>query len=246
MYCRAERERDGVHARTAADGARRRPGRPWPRPRAGPPRWGLRPPATGRSRPGAATRRCTAHPPAASSAAPRRRPAIAAAPSGPVTSPTGSYPWPPSRYEPRGGPDRADGHLVLGQGAGLVGADHGRAAQRLHRRQPPDHRAPPGHPPDADRQRDGHGGREPLRDRPDRQRDRRAEHLRPGLAPKHADGEGDGGEAQDHDGEDLAEPGQPPGQRGGERVDGPRPGGGSPPARSATRWPPRSPPPSRS
>ena len=44
------------------------------------------------------------------------------------------------RRRPSSG-DRAHGHLVLGHGAGLVGADHGGGAERLDGRQPPHERA---------------------------------------------------------------------------------------------------------
>ncbi len=50
-------------------------------------------------------------------------------------------------------PDRGDSHPVLGQGSGLVRADHVRRAQRLHRAEALDDRAAAHQLADADRQR---------------------------------------------------------------------------------------------
>ena len=66
-------------------------------------------------------------------------------------------------------------HLVAGQRAGLVGADHRDGAQRLDRGQPADQRVARRHALHADRQRDGHDRGQPLRDRRDRQADHRHE-----------------------------------------------------------------------
>jgi hypothetical protein len=59
------------------------------------------------------------------------------------------------------GPDGAHRHLVTGQGAGLVRADHGGAPEGLHGGQGADDGAPPGHAPDADREGDGEHHRQP-------------------------------------------------------------------------------------
>ena len=56
------------------------------------------------------------------------------------------------------------GHLVLCQGAGLVGADDLGAAQRLHRRQPPDHGVLLAHVGHADAQHHRHHRGQSLRD----------------------------------------------------------------------------------
>ena len=54
-----------------------------------------------------------------------------------------------SRSSPAGVHTRLDPHPVLGQRAGLVGRDDGRAAERLDRRQVADDRPPARHPPDT-------------------------------------------------------------------------------------------------
>ena len=81
-----------------------------------------------------------------------------------------------------GGGDRLRGHLVPGQGAGLVGADDGDRAERLHRRQPPDDGVPPRHALDADGERDREDRRQALRDGGDRKADRGQEHLAEAVA----------------------------------------------------------------
>ena len=53
-------------------------------------------------------------------------------------------------------------HLVLGEGAGLVGADHRRAAERLDRREPLDESVAAGHPLGAHRQRQRHRRQQAL------------------------------------------------------------------------------------
>ena len=60
-------------------------------------------------------------------------------------------------------------HPVLGQGSGLVGADHLCAAQRLHRREPADHCTLTAHPGHPHRKHDGHHCGQPLRHRRYRQ-----------------------------------------------------------------------------
>ena len=54
-------------------------------------------------------------------------------------------------------------HPVLGEGAGLVGADYLSTAQRLHRRQPPDHRSLAAHAGHPHRKHDGHHRGQALR-----------------------------------------------------------------------------------
>ena len=71
-----------------------------------------------------------------------------------------------------------NGHLVAGQRAGLVRADHRDAAQGLDARQPAHQRVPGHHPLQADRQDHRNHGRQPLGDRRHRQADRPQEHLR--------------------------------------------------------------------
>ena len=73
-------------------------------------------------------------------------------------------------------------HLILGERAGLVGADDGGAAERLDRGQLADDGAAPGHARHADGERDGDGGRQPLGDRAHGERDRGHEHLERLLA----------------------------------------------------------------
>ncbi len=68
-------------------------------------------------------------------------------------------------------------HFVAGEGAGLVGADHGDRAQRLDRRQAADHRVARGHALHADGQRDRHDGRQPLGNRRHHQPHGGHEHL---------------------------------------------------------------------
>ena len=67
--------------------------------------------------------------------------------------------------------DGADCHLVSGERTGLVRADDRDRAQRLDRRQAPNDGVAPGHPPHADRERDGEDGRQALGDRRHREAD---------------------------------------------------------------------------
>lgn len=80
----------------------------------------------------------------------------------------------------------ADGHLVGGEGAGLVGADDGGAAQGLHGGQAPDDGILLGHAPRAQGQAGGDDSREALRDGSHRQRHRDLEVVdgppKPGAA----------------------------------------------------------------
>jgi hypothetical protein len=96
-------------------------------------------------------------------------------------------------------PQGANGHGVLGEGAGLVGADHRGAAQGLHRRQFADDGPAFGHARHADGQGDGDGRRQALGNGAHRQGHRRHEHGVGRLAAQHADGEGQRRESQDDD-----------------------------------------------
>ena len=102
-------------------------------------------------------------------------------------------------------PQLAYGHRVLGQRPGLVGADDGRAAERLDRRQLADDRAPFRHARDADRQGHRHRRRQPLGNRADRERDRRHEHVDHRFAAGDADDEGEDGQRQDRHQQALRE-----------------------------------------
>ena len=85
---------------------------------------------------------------------------------------------------------RVDPHPVLGQGAGLVGADDVGRAERLDRAQPLDHRALADQPAHADGERQGDHRQQALGDvaddQPDREDDRVAD--RAGPAPSVASG----------------------------------------------------------
>ena len=66
-----------------------------------------------------------------------------------------SSPSPVALDRPPSGVQTRDGaHPVLGQRPGLVGADHGRRAERLDRAKPLDERAAAGEPPHADGERE--------------------------------------------------------------------------------------------
>lgn len=69
------------------------------------------------------------------------------------------------------------GHLVLRQRAGLIGADHLTASERLHRLQMPDDRPLRRHTAHAEREDDRDDRRKPLGDRRDREADRYHKHL---------------------------------------------------------------------
>ena len=100
----------------------------------------------------------------------------------------------------------ADGHAVLGEGAGLVGADDGHAAQTFHRLELADDGVLLGHLPGAEGEDDGDDGAEGLGDGGHRQGDGEEEGAHDVLAPdQNAHGEDDGAEDQDADGQLLAE-----------------------------------------
>ena len=110
-----------------------------------------------------------------------------------------------------------DGHLVLGKGAGLVGADGLRAAEGLDGRKLADNRLALGHLGHAERQHDGHDGDQALGDGSDGERD--SDHKgveqggRVGKDVAHAVAEDVNAKDHDaddnhHDGEDAAELGE--------------------------------------
>jgi hypothetical protein len=92
--------------------------------------------------------------------------------------------------------DRPGGHLVGGQGAGLVRADHRRRTERLHRLQVADQRPASGHAGGAHGQRQGQRREQPLRDQGDDHPDREQE-AGPQRGP-----EGEGHAEEDHPGAD--------------------------------------------
>ena len=93
--------------------------------------------------------------------------------------------------------DPPHGHLVPGQGSGLVGADDRGAAQGLDRRQPADQRVPLDHPPHPEGQGDGDDRGEGLRDDGHGERHAEDEHLHQGLAAQEAERDDQG---DDHEG----------------------------------------------
>ncbi len=118
-----------------------------------------------------------------------------------------------------GGEDALHRHLVLGERTGLVGADHGHRAQRLHRGQAADDGVAPRHALHADGQHDGHDGGQAFRYRGDRDADRGQEHIRPIVtAHPYAEKEGEGGQQQDGDGQLFAETGHLAQQRRFQRI----------------------------
>ena len=114
-----------------------------------------------------------------------------------------------------------DRHLVLGQRAGLVGADDRGAAERLDRGQAADQRVALDHPLHAERERDGDHGRQRLGHDGDRQRDAEDAASR-GTAGRGA------GPSADDDGDDHER---------GARQRMRRPGRGSPAAASCPSRP---------
>ncbi len=80
-----------------------------------------------------------------------------------------------------------NGHLVARQRAGLVGADHRRAAERLHRGEPPHQGAAPHQALHAQCQRDRDDRRQRLRHHGDRERDAEHQHLDERLAAHQAE-----------------------------------------------------------
>ena len=96
-------------------------------------------------------------------------------------------------------------HFILGQRAGLVGANHAGAAERFHGRQTADQGVPLDHPLHADRQRDGHDRRQGFRHDGDGQSDAKEQQLGDRLlillAPPQAQRHDDDDDHQRHDGQ---------------------------------------------
>ncbi len=111
------------------------------------------------------------------------------------------------------GHDPLHRHLVLGEGARLVGADDGGAAQGLHGGQFADDGPAVSHAGYPDGQGDGHGGRQSFGYGSDGKRYGCHEHLHGALAPQDADDGGDDGESQDDEQQYLAEMGDLAGER---------------------------------
>lgn len=70
-----------------------------------------------------------------------------------------------------------DGHAVLGQGTGFIGADHADSAQGLYSGQAADNGVDLDHPLDTQGQNDGHNSRQALGDGGYRQGDCGEQHL---------------------------------------------------------------------
>ena len=105
--------------------------------------------------------------------------------------------------------DRAYRHLVAGQRAGLVGADHRRGAERLDGRQLAHDGVGRRHAPHADAQSHGHDRRQRLGDGGDRQRHGEQEEAEDdvegeGGRTEQPGGEHDGADAEHDDAEALA------------------------------------------
>ena len=112
--------------------------------------------------------------------------------------------------------DFLHGHLILGECAGLVRADYGRAAERFDRRQLADDRLPLRHPRHPDGEHDGNGSGQTLGDRADRDRHRGHEHAGRCFTARHADGEGDRRKRENGSEGQVAELGDFSGERGGQ------------------------------
>ncbi len=128
-----------------------------------------------------------------------------------------------------GRPQRDDVHLVLGQRAGLVGADEGGGAEGLHRFEPAHQRVARGHPLRADRQRERDCRKQPLGDQGDRDPDAEDEPV-PG---RHAEDHHQREEHDPHHGRDERDHAHEPAdvalQRRGRPVLGGEPGDASQP-----------------
>ena len=117
-----------------------------------------------------------------------------------------------------GCPKLAHRHLVFGQRAGLVRADHRRAAQRLDRRQAPHNRSPTSHPCNPDCKRHGDRRGQALGNGADRQRYRRHEHLQPVLAAQNSDPKGQRRQCQNDHQHHVREFRHGAGERRGEHI----------------------------
>ena len=96
-------------------------------------------------------------------------------------------------------------HLVLGERAGFVRANHRGAAERFDGGQLADDGLPLRHPRHADGEHDGDGGGQSFRNRADRQRHRRHEHLDRLFATRNAERERGRCQADDDPEHQLAE-----------------------------------------
>jgi hypothetical protein len=130
--------------------------------------------------------------------------------SGGIVAPAGDF------VDPAPGADFLHGHLVFGQGAGFVGADHGGAAERFHGGELPDDGAPPRHAVHADGQHDRHRGWQPLGDGSHGERHGRHEHVHGGLSPADAHGKGHRRQKKDDPQQQPAELGNFLGERCGD------------------------------
>ena len=108
------------------------------------------------------------------------------------------------------GPDPLGEHPVLGQGAGLVAADHGDRPEGLDRRQLSDERVPLGHPAGAQSQSDRYDCRQAFRDGRDRETHRGQEHHIGRLATGDAADEHEDAHQERRDRQSFAERRQPP------------------------------------
>ncbi len=97
-----------------------------------------------------------------------------------------------------------DGHLILGKGAGLVGADGLRAAEGLDGRKLADNRLALGHLGHAERKHDGHDGDQALGNGGDGERDRDHKGVEQGsrIGKDVAHAVTDDVDAKDHDADD--------------------------------------------
>ena len=109
--------------------------------------------------------------------------------------------------------ERTDRHLVLGQGAGLVGADHRGRAQGLHGGQPADQDAHAGHPLHPQGQGHGRDRQQPFRHRGDGQRDAHLQHVQERVAAKPTRQDDHEAERQDDADQQATELGQLPLER---------------------------------
>ncbi len=133
---------------------------------------------------------------------------------------------------------------VLGQRPGLVGADDGRLADRLDRREGPHDRAALRHLTRAERERDRHRRGKPLGHRGNRDRDSDQERVSQRLAARQHGGAEDDGDTDAEHHHPARQPTEPGLQRGRRRLRPRRRAGRSRPARCAHRS--RRPRPSRS
>ncbi len=108
-----------------------------------------------------------------------------------------------------------DRHPVLGEGAGLVGADDGHRAQGLHRGQAADQGGPGQHALRPEGQGDGDHGRQAFGDDGHRHRDRGQQQVAYVVAPPQAQREDEGGDHQAGQGQVLAHPVEAALQRSG-------------------------------